>query len=84
MKYKVVCEVTFPIYEITVDVNIPINKTVLYICNMLDKMIIEEIDPNYQIKEDSILVNKRDGKVFDKNFLVKEAGIENGTKLTYF
>lgn len=84
MKYKVICEVSFPIYEVTIDVNIPINKTVTYVCNMLDKIIAEEIDGSYQPKPTSILVNKKDGKVLDKNVLVKLSGIGNGTKLTYF
>lgn len=84
MKYKIIVEVTFPIYEVTLDVNIPINKSVLYVCNMLDKLILEEVDDTYQPQKNSILVNKKDGKVFDKNVLVKEAGIENGSRLTYF
>lgn len=84
MKYKVICEVTFPLYEVTIDVNIPINKTIHYVCNMLDKIIVEEIDPNYQSKPTSILVNKKNGKVLDKNILVYGSEIGNGCKLSYY
>ena len=84
MKYKYVCEVTFPVYEVTIDINIPINKSVLYTCKMLDKIIQEEIDPNYVPKDNSILINKVNGNAFDKNDLVVDSEICNGTKLCYY
>lgn len=71
MMYKVICEISFPVLGIQIDVNIPINKTVLYVTKMLDKIIEENVSAEYQSKDNSILVNKRTGLVYDKNVLIK-------------
>lgn len=84
MKYKVLCEVTFPTYEQVLDITIPNNKSVLYVCKMLDNIIKESIYQDYQPKENSILINKKTGKIYDKNVLVQETDIKNGTKLAYY
>lgn len=84
MMYKIICEVSFPVLGIQLDVNIPINKTVEYVIKMLDKIIEENITSEYKSKENSILVNKRTGTVYDKNVLVKNTDICNGSKLTYY
>lgn len=84
MMYKVICEVSFPLLGIRLDLNIPINKTVEYVTKMLDKIIQENVSANYQSKPNSILVNKRTGVVYDKNALIKNTDICNGCKLTYY
>ncbi len=84
MKYKIICEVSFPSFEITMDVTIPYNKTVYYVCEMLNKIIIDDISPSYKKKENSILINKRTGEVYDKNVLINQTNIKNGTKLTFY
>lgn len=84
MNYKVTCEVVFPRLSTTLDVSIPINKTIEYICKMLDQLIHEAIAQNYIPRDTSIIVNKRTGTVYDKNVLVKDTDIGNGTKLIYF
>ena len=43
MMYKVICEISFPVLGIQIDVNIPINKTVLYVTKMLDNIIEENV-----------------------------------------
>lgn len=84
MKFKIMCEVSFPAMDRILDINIPINKTVEYVCKMLDKIIQENISSKYNPKDSSILVNKRTGEVYDKNVLIKNTDINNGTKLTYY
>lgn len=84
MKYKVICEVSFPSFEQTFDVNIPYNKTVYFVTQMLDRIIKENIYPNYEGKENAILVNQKTGLIYDKNKLINETDIKNGTKLTYY
>ncbi len=84
MKYKIICEVSFPALDKKMDIYVPINKSIEYLCNMLDKLIVETISPDYNPKPNSILVNQRTGKVYDKNKLVKYEGLSNGTKLTYY
>lgn len=84
MKYKIVCEISFPDFEYVLDVNIPYNKTVYYVCKMLDNLIIENIYPNYEPREDSLLINSKTGVPLDKNMLISETKIKNGTKLTYY
>ncbi len=84
MQYKVMCEMTFPSLETTMDVTLPINKSIYYICEMLNKLIKEEITSEYKVKENSILINKRTGQIYDKNTLLKDTDIKNGTKLAYY
>lgn len=84
MMYKVICEVSFPALGIQLDINIPINKTVEYVTKMLDKIIEENVSAKYQSRPNSILVNKRTGSVYDKNALIKNTDICNGSKLTYY
>ena len=84
MNYKIICEVSFPVLSTSLDINIPINKTVEYVCKMLDNIIQENVSSSYVGKETSILVNKRTGKVYDKNELIKNTDICNGSKLTYY
>lgn len=84
MKYKIICEVSFPEFEYVLDVNIPNNKTIYYVCKMLDNLIKENLYPNYEGKEDSLLIDAKTGTPFDKNVLVSETTIRNGTKLTYY
>lgn len=84
MQYKVICEISFPSLGMILDVKLPINKSIDYICKMLDQLIVENITKTYQIKNNSILVNKRTGVVYDRNKLLKDTDIGNGTKLTYY
>ena len=84
MKYKVVCEICFPQFETTVDVNIPYNKTVFYVCKMLEKLIVESISPSYQPNPNSCLINQKNGMPYDMNALISETDIKNGTRMTYY
>ena len=84
MKFKIMCEVAFPALDRILDINIPINKSIEYVCKMLDEIIKENITNQYQPKPNSMLINKRTGEVYDKNILVKDTDINNATKLTYY
>lgn len=84
MDYKVLCEVSFPAAGVILDINIPINRTIEYVCEMLNTIIKENISSTYKEKEESILVNKRTGEIYDKNVIVKTTNIGNGTKLTFY
>ena len=84
MKYKVICEVSFPLFDVSVDVTIPYNKSVYYVCEMLNKLIQDDICATYKPKESSLLINKRTGEVYDQNVLVNQTTIKNGTKLAFY
>lgn len=84
MNFKIVCEVSFPSLDMTFDIYIPINKSIEYICQMLDKIIKEKISSKYVSKQTSMLVNKRTGEVYDKNKLVKDTDLGNGSKIVYY
>ena len=84
MKYKVICEVTFPAFETSLDITLPYNKSIYYICEMLNKIIAENLMSNYEKKEDSILINQKTGEIYDKNALLCDTNIKNGTKLAFY
>ncbi len=84
MTYKVFCEITFPSLDITLDITVPIDKTVEYVCQMFEKIMKEETANTYQSKDTSILINKVTGTIYDRNVLVADTDIRNGTKLAYY
>lgn len=84
MIYKVFCELTFPSLDITLDITVPIDKSVEYVCQMFEKILKEQTGNLYQPKKTSILINKVTGTIYDKNALVIDTDIRNGTKLAYY
>lgn len=84
MQYKVICEVSFPLLDSICDITIPINKSVEYVIRMINQLIIENINSSYQPKEQSLLINKKTGRVYDRNAIIKSTDIGNGTKLTFY
>lgn len=84
MKYKVICEISLPQFEYTFDINIPYNKTVYYVCKMLDQIIQENMNGTYQPNDSTNLINMRTGQIYDMNMLISDTDIRNGTRLTYY
>lgn len=84
MKYKVICEISLPEFEYTFDLNIPYNKSIYYVCRMIDKIIQENVYSKYQPNDNKSLINKQTGERYDVNALVYETNIKNGMRLTYY
>lgn len=83
-EYKYMCEVSFPKFDKIIDVAIPVNKTVFYVMQMLERIIADEITKTYKPSGNELLVDKDSGKVYDKNVLIKDSEIKNGSKIVYY
>ncbi len=83
-EYKIMCEVSFPKFDKILDVAIPVNKTVFYVMQMLERIIGDEITKAYKPTGNELLIDKDTGKVYDKNVLIKDSEIKNGSKIVYY
>ena len=83
-EYKVLCEVTIPKCDIILDVALPVNKSILYTFDLINKMIVDSISSSFKSTGNEIIVNKDTGKVYDKNVLIKDTDIKNGSRLVYY
>lgn len=83
-EYKYMCEITFPKFDKTLDVAIPVNKTVYYVMVMISQIINEEMSKSFKLTGNEILVDKDLFRTLDKNVLVKDSGIVNGSRLVFY
>ncbi len=59
---------------------LPISKKIGTIAKLLTKSVNELSDGTFPIKE-SLLYDKKDGKIYDLNITVKESNIRNGSEI---
>ena len=84
MNNKVIIKVILPNIELECDVFIPVNEQLWKIEKLVLKCVYDIINLAYNPKEDSyIIINKNSGKIHDKNQIVIDTDIRNGTEL-YF
>ncbi len=83
-EYKFMCEISFPRFDRKIDVAIPVNKTVYYVMTMLVQLINDDFSKDYKPTGQEILVDQDLGITYDKNILVKESQIKNGSKLVFY
>ena len=83
-EYKYMVEITFPKFDKTLDVAIPVNKTIYYVMVMLSQIINEDMSKSFKLSGNEILVDKDLEKALDKNSLVKDSGIQNGSRLVFY
>ena len=84
MNNKVIIKVILPNIELECDVFIPVNEQLWKIEKLVLKCVYDIINLAYNPKEDSyIIINKNSGKIYDKNQIVIDTDIRNGTEL-YF
>lgn len=83
MDYKVLIKLYVPEIEETYEMYIPINKYVGEICGLLSKLV-NDLSKVYPVKKNASLCNRRSGLIYEKNSLVRETDIRNGTELILF
>ncbi len=78
---KVLVVLYIPIIEMRYDVYIPINKKIEQIIILLGNALNELTDGGFILQNNTILINKETGNIYDNNQYVKNAEIKNGTEL---
>lgn len=81
MEYKVLIKIYFPLIEESFEVYIPTTHTLNYIARMAQKAVVDNYNKSYVIKERPIICNKITGQIYERDKLVIDTDIRNGTKI---
>lgn len=80
-KNKILIELEVPLIEKKYDLFIPINKKVGTIKKLIENALIELIENDYEIREDTNLYSKDTGEIYDVNKTVKDTDLQNGSRI---
>lgn len=80
MNYIIV-EVYLPAAKKTYDVKIPRTSCIWEITKLIANALTELSEGLYKASEDSVLLERESGAIFNINLSVEEAGLVNGSKL---
>lgn len=84
MNNKVLIKVILPNMELEYDMFVPVNEQLWKIEKLAVKCIYDLANIKYNPKSDPyIIINKITGQIYDKNLVVLDTDIRNGTEL-YF
>ena len=78
---KILVEIEIPLIEKKYDLFVPINKRVGTIKRLIEEELLELTDQAYKIKEDTNLISKETGQVYDVNLNVRETDLKNGSRV---
>lgn len=83
MLYKVLIKLYVPEIDEAYEMFIPINKTIGEISFLLCKLV-NNFSKVYPIRNNTRLVNRVTGEIYDRNITVRESNIRNGSQLIIF
>jgi len=81
MKNKILVEVIVPEIDEKFDVYIPVNRKIGNVIRLLNKAIFELSNGSFTENTQTVLYDKKTGKMFPVDNLVRESGIENGSTI---
>lgn len=81
MKNKVLVELVVPTIESSYDIYLPINKRIGNIIMLLNKTVSELSEGCYEGNPNTSLYNRETSQKYDKNTLLYNTDIRNGTAL---
>lgn len=81
MNNKILVEIYVPLIEEEYDVFIPINKRIGTIKQIFEKLIAENSDSGYKVKEDSNFYSKETGMPYEVQLVVKDTDLKNGSRI---
>lgn len=83
MLYKVLIKLYVPEIDEAYEMFIPINKTIGEISFLLCELV-NNLSKVYPIRNNTRLVNRVTGEIYDRNITVRESNIRNGSQLIIF
>lgn len=81
MKNKVLIKLSVPEIDEVFDLFIPVNEVIWKIKKLVIKSISDISDIAFDIKEEYVLVNKSNCRIYDNNEIVINTDIRNGSEL---
>lgn len=78
---KILIQLYIPLIEKEYDLFIPINKRVGTIKQLIEKILSEDPDNQYKIREDTNLYSKDTGLPYDVQLLIKDTDMKNASKI---
>lgn len=83
MEYKILIKLFVPEIEEIYEMYIPINKTIGEIAESFCKLI-NDLSKVYPIKKNACICNRHTGNIYDRNVLIRNTDIRNGSELIIF
>lgn len=80
MDFRVLIVLELPLNEKKYELIVPIDRRIHDLITILKKSIPELSEPYYQNKDINIY-SKTTGEIYDKNTIIKNSNIKNGTRL---
>lgn len=80
-KNKILIELEIPLIEKKYDLFIPINKKIGTIKKLIENSLVELIDNDYEVREDTNLYSKDTGEIYDVNKTVRDTDLKNGSRV---
>lgn len=81
MKNKVLIKIITPEFDRDFDVFIPVNELLWKVKRLIVKCISDITGIELNPKEEYILINKEDSRIYDNNEIIINTNIRNGTEL---
>lgn len=78
---KILIEVYVPSIEQTFNLFIPINKSCQKIIDLIEKAIKEIAINGYPDKDNTVMIDKEMGTIYNQNVIIKDSGLKNGSKV---
>ena len=83
MEYKVLIRLYVPQIEEIYEMYIPINKTIGEVSELLCNLIFD-LSKVYPKRKNARLCNRRTGIIYERNFVIRQTDIRNGSELIIF
>ena len=84
MENKIILEVEIPLIEKKYEVFVPVGKSMKKVMFLIQKSINQLTNGEYQINEKANAYFKGNGNIILQDKLVKETGLQNGSKIVIF
>ena len=84
MDYKVFIKLLVPEIEKSYELYIPINRTVRDVCNLINKLVNEDTNGAFPIKQDVVLCNRYRAVFYSYETYIRDTDIRNGSQLVFF
>lgn len=81
MEYKVLIKLYVPEIEQNFEMYIPINRTIVQVLVLINKVVSDASTNLYPIKTSLTLINRRTGTIYKNEEIVRNTDIKNGSEL---
>ena len=84
MDYKILIKLIVPEVEQSYELYIPVNRTILEVCQLTNKLVNEDTSGVFPIREDIKICNRFSYEIYAYQSYVRDTNIRNGSQLVLF